>query len=790
MLEGASNGILAVQGKARFGVEKGSAMHDQSEATFGTLLRQWREATGLTQEQLAERAGLTAKAIGALERGERRHPYPHTVKALMEALGVSDHDRHRFAASLPRREPMPRPEPSVAAFSDHIPTLSPPPTTLIGRDKTLQAIETKLTDGETRLLTLIGAGGVGKTRLALAVAARLRERFPQGVAVVSLAPILHIQQVLPAIATAIGLRPAAGQDVLTLLQEYLRPRTMLVVLDNFEHLIEAATGVSALLATCPLITILVTSRAPLRIQGEQECPVTPLPVPTLTTIPSLEAIEAIPSITLFVQRARTVAPHFELTQANATAIAAICRRLDGLPLALELAAARIKLLTPMALLARLDQALPLLVGGARDLPERQQTMRQTIAWSHALLNENEKMVFRRLSVFAGGWTLEAAETVCGTGKVDVLEGLATLQNNSLVVRVEQATHPEPRFTMLETIRATHAAYMNTFVKQVAPFFEVKRHAHCLHEVTEEYNNIRAAVEWWREQGEWETIADIGWELRFFMGIRDYIREGQTWFEQVLAQGDRVSGYRRTRAWGALGLFMQQSGKPEAGLHCIEQARTTIEADPEMEMFCDLVQGLLFMQATRYNAADHYFEQVIRRTEGHPFEAANAIARIGKGHLALLAEAWESGESHLQTAISALRKHDSWWNLAYALNVYGNVAYFRGDILKAESRYREALELTHEFGDRWALVFAVEGLGRVRVAQEAWKIGALILARAEYAREQFSPEGYGTPAEISHVKQVVETLREKLGDVRFEQLWAEGRAMHLDDTVALALAPLS
>src|SRR5919107_1637370 len=430
-----------------------SRENNENGPSFGTMLRELRVAAGLTQEELASRAGLTAKAVSALERGERRRPYPHTVRVLAEALGLSDDERASLAASVPRRDAE-DPAPDGETVDGPPPAIPPVPlTSLVGREREVEEIVGLLGRDEVRLLTLTGPGGIGKTRLALEVARGTLGDFPDGVAFVGLAPLGDAALVMPTVSRVLGLTEAGVVHPLEALRQYLSEKTFLLVLDNFEHVVEAAPEVADLLGPCPGLTVLATSRVSLRVRGEREYPVSPLPVPDPTRMPEAEEVARTPAAELFVERATEASPAFELTEKNAAAVAAICWRLDGLPLALELAAAQARFLGPTALLSRLDKALS--AGGARDLPERQRTMRATLDWSHGLLSQGEKALFRRLSVFAGGFTLEAAEEVCASeGGVDaeeVLELLGTLAEQSLVIEAQQPS-TGTRYGMLEPVR--------------------------------------------------------------------------------------------------------------------------------------------------------------------------------------------------------------------------------------------------------------------------------------------------------------------------------------------------
>jgi predicted ATPase/DNA-binding XRE family transcriptional regulator len=500
------------------------------ETTFGQQLRRLRLQRGLSQEALAERAGLTPRAVSALEGGARRRPYPRTVALLADALGLAGHERAEFDELA---------DPSVPSGpTAPAPRLPVWPTALIGRDAEVAAAAALLDPASavTRLLTLVGPGGVGKTRLALAVAGAVTHAFADGVVLVDLAPLRDRRLVPATIAHALGVREREARSARDLLLDYLRQRQALLVLDNFEHLLDAAPLLTELMAGCPRLALLVTSRTALRLRPERRFPVAPL--------------AAMPAVHLFVEQARAATPSFRLAADNAEVIRAICRRLDGLPLAIELAAARIGLLQPETLLRRLDHRLPLLTGGAADLPERQRTLRGALTWSHDLLAGSQRILFRRLAVFAGGWTLEAAEAICADTELaadDVLEYLGFLEDASLVRKLGEASH-EPRFGMLETIREyaqeqleaageapvvarRHLEWHLALAESGVPF---EPSTEQIERLAQAQDNLRVALRWSVEAREVHMALRLGVALYPLWYTRGQYTEGRAWLAELLA----------------------------------------------------------------------------------------------------------------------------------------------------------------------------------------------------------------------------------------------------------------
>lgn len=651
-----------------------SGANSSSSTTFGVLLHRYRERAGLSHTELAERAGVSWQAISALEREKRRYPYPTTVRRLADALGLAEDERAELLSTVPfRGQSIPPPDVDVpdsprAATPREAPawpTFPAPPTPLtplLGREEdVVQA--TQLLQQGARLLTLTGPGGVGKTRLALQVATEMREQFADGMAFVSLAPLADAGLVLSTVAQVLGVREGGGQPVKEALRRALSDRRLLLVLDNCEHVLAGFSEVAALLEDCPKLALLATSRGSLRLWGEQEYPVSPLALPPFDRALTKEEAAQFPAVRLFVDRARAASPRFTLTAENASSVTAICRRLDGLPLAIELAAPRVKLLPPGALLERLHHTLPLLTGGGRDLPDRQQTLLSTIAWSSGLLDEKERMVFRRLAVFRGGCTLEAAEVICTSTDgeaVDVLEVMGSLVDKSLLqAQTGDEDQDEARFAMLETIREyaieqleasgegarlarLHAEYFRSLAEEAEPYLRGADQVMWFNRLETELDNVRAALTWSRDQGEIELGLRIASAYCRFYQAHGRLTEGREWLEGLLQ-------------------LQEPNGSSEAAL----------------------VRAGALVQASR-----------LARTQGDTARAA-ALAEEG------LQLAWRLGQERIA---------------AGALITLGHAALVRGDGRRAEGCYQEALALAQEAGDTWSIAEALHHLGNHALVQ--------------------------------------------------------------------------
>jgi predicted ATPase/transcriptional regulator with XRE-family HTH domain len=717
--------------------------------SFGVLLRRYRLAATLSQEALAERARLSVSAVTALERGRRTAPRPDTVALLAEALSLSPHDRAALvAAALAARAPdggvpdLPVPS-SASTLDPHVEIsaspLPDPPTSLIGREHEAAEVAHLLRrEGGSRLITLSGPGGVGKTRLALAAAAAVRGVFRDGVVFVDLSPVRDPALVPTAICQALGLREVAAQRPQGMIVARLQAAEMLLVLDNLEQVAAAAPLVADLLAACRDLVVLATSRVPLRLRAERNVRVRPLDTLSAGSA-SWEDIARTAAVRLFVTRALAVQPDFRLGPDSTVAVAEICRRLDGLPLAIELAAARSSLLPPAALLTRLERRLPVLKAGARDMPSRQQTMRAAIEWSYMLLSPPEATLFRRLCVFVGGCTLAAAEAVAGQGgdaDGDILAGVAALVDHSMLSTATQVDG-EPRFRILETIREYgleqlaaggeeaetrqgHASYFRDLVEMAQPHLFGPDQLHWLGLLERDHDNLREALAWARAQ----RRADLGLRLvaslwRFWY-IRCHLNEGRDRLQAFLDASTSVEVPPAVREGALIGLAVISYAQTEydpAARAAEESVALVRSLDdlPKLAVPLNILAGVARYRSDFRRAAT-LGEECVAMTRSLGDRWALALSLSNLAEVLRFQGAYGRARDLCDESLILARSLSDRWGVAQALLVGGRIALDLGEVVEAATLFEESLPIVRELDHPRDVAMARTGLGHVARAR--------------------------------------------------------------------------
>jgi predicted ATPase len=679
---------------------------------------------------------------------------------------------------------------------------------LIGREHDVATLCDLLGQQEVHLVTLTGPGGTGKTHLALVVAAAVVGHYPDGVVFVDLSSLTDPALVMPTIAAILGVRETAGELLRETLTRSLKERRLLLLLDNCEQVLESAAAIAALVAGCPQLAILATSREPLHIRAECEIAVHPLPFPDPARLPPLVELGHVPAVALFVERAHAASAGFTLTGENAPAVAAICQRLDGLPLAIELAAARIKVLPPAALLARLEQRLPLLTGGGRDLPARQRTMRDAIAWSYNLLTVEEQAVFRRLAVFAGGFTLEAAEAVVNLeGARDVFAGIVALVDKSLV-RQREGVVGDPRFRMLETVRefaqerliesgeeaATrdrHAGFFLALLERGdADITASSPDQAWLDVIRREHDNVRAALRWSKETGDHDTLLRLASALVWFCYYRGNLTEGRRWLDQALQTPPHDAAPRlRAAALTASGMLANVCGETDRAAALLTESFDWWERSGDAlgrAIAASFLGGVRVNQG-RYDEATAVFaaNEAALRDTGHEDWLAHAHF-----HLGLIA--WVQGDDARARSLlrDAVERYDRFATPADAidpLRYLGLIAGATGDLDEAAVWIREVVTRLRQGGSRAALAVGLADVATLAAAHQAWQPAARLFAKAE-AVLQTEAAAFSLPAR-DHYERAHARAREALGDAAYQAAAVAGRAFTLEEAIAEAEAVL-
>lgn len=642
---------------------------------------------------------------------------------------------HIFQLVIPG---LPNDFPPLKTLETHSNNLPIQATPYMAREHETEAVRQKLLNPDIHLLTLTGPGGIGKTRLGLQVAAEMLDDFADGVFFVPLAPVNDSALVVSTIAQVLNVREAGGISLIEMLQNHLSKKHLLLFLDNFEQVISAAPFVSHLLAVAPNLKVLVTSREILHIYGEHNYPVSALTVPDPRHLPSLEQLTQFEAVRLFIQRAQAVKSDFEVTNINAPAVAEICHRLDGLPLAIELAAARVRLLSPENLLLRLESRLRLLTGGARDLPGRQQTLRGTIAWSYDLLNADEKMLFQRLAVFAGGFTLEAAEAVCNTDNnllFEIVDGVEALTDKSLLKREEGGD--EPRFFMLETIREyaveifskddeagtlhrSHFDYFIKFAKQARSFLEKSEQGIWLNRLESEHDDLRAAILWAKENRLTMQGAQLADALSLFWLMRGYLTEGRARIAEILSQpNDLIDKELYARLLNQAGLLARYQGDYKSAAAFIGESLKVSRKLGDRHAIANALANLGFVVLHQENFAqahEHYLEAL---RIYHELNHEQGIAD-SSSHLALIEFCkgnYETAYNYNEESLLIWQRLEDKQGIAWALSHTGNVVLQQGHYASAQEFFDRSLTIAVETGIKWQIACALEGYAGLAAAHK-------------------------------------------------------------------------
>jgi predicted ATPase/class 3 adenylate cyclase len=710
-----------------------------------------------------------------------------------------DHPEHLFdlvIAELPGEFPALR---TLDARPTNLPVER---TSFVGRHRELARIAELLTG--TRLLTLTGPGGTGKTRLALKTAGDHLDRFDDGVFLAPLATVTDPELVPSAIATALRVREDPGRTILDSVVDHLRDRNVLLVLDNFEQVMGAAPMVDRLLDAAPDLAVLATSRIPLHLSGEQEFHVPPLALPDPEGIEDLTTLTACESVMLFAERAAAVLPGFRITEENARPVAAITGRLDGLPLALELAASRVKVLSVPELLERLDRRLPLLTGGSRDVPERQRTLRAAIEWSHDLLDVEERRLFARLTVFAGGWSLDAAEAVCGPGlDIDVLDGLSSLVDNSLVER-RRTGDDESRFRMLETIRelagerlaasgegdetrGRHARYARDLAEEADSHLNRDEQAMWFRRLELEHDNLRAAMDWAERTGDADTAVRIASALWRFWQSRGHLAEGRARLERVLAMpGGQSRDAVRVRGLGGLGGTAYWQGDHSQAEAAYGEALDIARELGDRRLLAGALYDYSFVPRLKDDLDGT--EAFLREGRAVAEEAGDRTlvgwATLFLGYVFSYRGDNETGLSLLREAVAIGREVENRVFLSEALSGQASVEFLMGDMPRAKQHFLDVVRLQMRAENLMGLSSALVPLSLIASREGRFQEAARLLGTTDRMREELG--GGPPPTAFERFGDLAEEPRRALRDEAFQRAWAEGRAMSLDEAVAMAL----
>jgi predicted ATPase/DNA-binding XRE family transcriptional regulator len=771
-------------------------MNTGAPDTFGAYLKVLRVTAGLTQEELATTAGLSVHAVSALERGERRRPHMETVRALAAALGLKEAARDALVKAA-------RAQANESAFDElsGIP-LPVPLTALVGRDVDVHALQRWLEDPLARLITLVGPGGVGKTRLALEIAHSIEQAQTTRVGFVQLAMVREPAFVASAIAESLGLSDATATDLpQRLAAAYDVRHPLLLVLDNCEHILDAAPLFIDLLTSAPSLRLLATSRAPLRVRGERLYAVGPLDLHPDAETRMPADLAQIPAVNLFIERVRDVRPDFRLTSLNAAAVVGICRRLDALPLALELAAPWMKVLTPEHFLRRLEQDVLQPTVARSDLPERQQTMSSTVAWSYQLLERDEQRAFRRLGALPDRFPLDAAAAVLNgaSGRPDddreSLRAMAALTEKSLLYQMEGSVTARPLYQMLETVRAFAANELDASSERDDALEGLARYCSreaagaedglvgpaqvdWLNRVRDDLHNYRTVLAWLIEHKRSEEAANIAWPLMFFWLIRGRTAEGLQWYRQIVNLPN-LQPAAESRILVATAVMSHTRGDLEQARAAATAALTIADQAGETAVSVQArhLLGHIEQACGNVDTAKALLTQSVDgfKAMAMPWGIGNAL--IGLASTALAGREVQKAERLLEEATSALSDAGPWF-LNLPLYIHAIVAIQRGDADATIAFVQESLRCSRRVRDRFAFVYALIPLAAAAELKgnDAW------VANVLGARDAIT-ERTGATVSNNSVRELREGVeqraRTRLGPTRWAQAYDAGRSASID-----------